>query len=53
MWKVGVVMAAPTSSVATSAPGPRSRGSGFVRVVFVVIVAAFIVRIGGDLAGLW
>ena len=28
-------------------------GSGFVRGVFVVIVAAFVVRIGGDLAGLW
>ena len=28
-------------------------GSGFVRWVFIVIVSAFIVRIGGQLLGLW
>ncbi|MDN5765737.1 MAG: TSUP family transporter [Humibacillus sp.] len=28
-------------------------GSGFVRVVFVVIVSAFIIKIGGSLLGLW
>ncbi len=28
-------------------------GSGFVRVVFVVVVGAFIVRIGGSVLGLW
>jgi hypothetical protein len=30
-----------------------SRGSGFVRAFFVVVVSAFIVRIGGDVVGLW
>ena len=28
-------------------------GSGFVRVVFVVVVSAFIVRIGGAVLGFW
>ena len=28
-------------------------GSGFVRAVFVVVVSAFIVRIGGALVGFW
>jgi uncharacterized protein len=30
-----------------------SRGSRFVRVFFIVVVSAFIVRIGGELLGLW
>jgi uncharacterized membrane protein YfcA len=30
-----------------------SRGNRFVRVVFIVVVGAFIVRIGGDLLGFW
>ena len=30
-----------------------AKGSGFVRVVFVVVISAFIIRIGGDLLGLW
>ncbi|MBC7309847.1 MAG: sulfite exporter TauE/SafE family protein, partial [Tetrasphaera sp.] len=30
-----------------------ARGSTFVRVVFIVVVAAFIVRIGGDVIGFW
>ena len=30
-----------------------ARGSGFVRAVFVVIVSAFIIRIGGSLLGWW
>jgi uncharacterized membrane protein YfcA len=28
-------------------------GSGFVRMLFVVIVGAFIVRLGGQLLGWW
>ena len=44
----------PTSSAATSAPGPPCpRGSGFVRVVFIVVVSAFIVRISLQLLGVW
>jgi len=30
-----------------------SRGNRFVRLVFIVVVGAFIVRIGGDLLGFW
>jgi hypothetical protein len=28
-------------------------GSGFVRVVFILVVGAFTVRIGGSVLGLW
>ena len=54
VWKVGVVMAA--TNLVGGWVGARTAvklGSRFVRGVFVVIVAAFVVRIGGDLAGLW
>ncbi len=54
VWKVGVVMAA--TNLVGGWVGARTAvrfGGGFVRAVFVVIVAAFVVRIGGDLAGLW
>lgn len=54
MWKVGVVMAA--ANLVGGWFGARTAvrlGSRFVRVVFVVIVGAFVVRIGGDLLGLW
>ena len=30
-----------------------SRGARFVRVFFIVVVSAFVVRIGGDVAGFW
>jgi hypothetical protein len=30
-----------------------ARGSGFVRAVFVLIVIAFVVKIGGSLVGWW
>ena len=30
-----------------------SRGARFVRVFFIVVVSAFIVRIGGDVLGVW
>ena len=30
-----------------------ARGTGFVRVFFVVVVSAFIIRIGGDVLGVW
>jgi hypothetical protein len=54
MIKVGLVMAA--ANLLGGYVGARTavaRGSGFVRVVFVLIVAAFIVRIGGSLLGWW
>jgi hypothetical protein len=30
-----------------------SRGTRFVRIFLLVVVSAFIVRIGGDVLGLW
>lgn len=52
--KVGLVIAA--ANLVGGYVGARTavaRGSGFVRVVFVVIVIAFIVKIGGSLLGWW
>ncbi|MGL5929385.1 MAG: TSUP family transporter [Dermatophilaceae bacterium] len=54
VFQVGVVMAA--ANLLGGYVGARtavSRGSRFVRVVFVVVVGAFVIRIGGDVAGLW
>ena len=54
LLKVGVVIAG--ANLLGGYVGARTavaRGSGFVRVVFVVIVVAFIVRIGGSLLGWW
>lgn len=54
MWGIGLVMAA--ANIGGGYVGARTavaQGSTFVRVVFVVVVGAFIVRIGGDVAGLW
>ncbi|GAA4401476.1 TSUP family transporter [Fodinibacter luteus] len=54
MWRVAVVMAA--TNVVGGYVGARtavSRGNRFVRVVFIVVVGGFIVRIGGDLLGWW
>ncbi len=54
MWGVGVVMAA--ANLLGGYVGARTavaRGSRFVRIVFVIVVGAFILRIGGDLLGLW
>ncbi len=54
MWKVGAIMAvANLVGGYTGARTAVARGSRFVRVVFVVVVAAFIVRIGGGLLGVW
>lgn len=52
--KVGMVIAA--ANLVGGYVGARtavSRGSGFVRAVFVVIVSAFVVRIGGNVLGWW
>ena len=54
MWKVGLVLGA--ANLTGSYLGARTamaRGSSFVRAFFVVVVAAFIVRIGGGVLGLW
>lgn len=54
MWGIGLVMAA--ANIVGGYVGARTavaRGSTFVRVVFMVVIVAFIVRIGGDLVGLW
>lgn len=54
MWPIGVVMG--LANIAGGYIGARtavSRGTGFVRIVFIVVVGAFAVRIGGQLLGLW
>ena len=54
LWKVGLVMGA--CNLVGGYVGARvavSRGARFVRVFFIVVVSAFIVRIGGDVIGLW
>lgn len=54
LWKVGLVMG--TANLLGGYLGARTaiaRGSGFVRVFFVLVVSAFIVRIGGQVLGFW
>lgn len=54
LWGVGLTMAA--CNLAGGYLGARTavaRGARFVRVFFIVVVAAFVVRIGGSVAGLW
>lgn len=54
LWEVGLVMGA--ANMLGGWVGARtavSRGSRFVRAFFVVVVSAFVVRIGGDVLGLW
>jgi uncharacterized protein len=54
LWKVGLVMGA--CNLLGGYVGARttvSRGTRFVRVFFIVVVGAFIVRIGGDVLGVW
>ena len=54
MWPIGVVMG--LANIAGGYIGARtavSRGTGFVRIVFIVVVGGFVVRIGGQLLGLW
>jgi hypothetical protein len=52
--KVGLVIAG--ANLLGGYVGARTavaKGSGFVRAVFVVVVSAFIVKIGGSLLGWW
>jgi uncharacterized membrane protein YfcA len=54
MWKVGAVMA--VMNLAGGYTGARTavaKGSAFVRVVFIIVLVAFIIRIGGSVLGLW
>ncbi len=54
LWKVGLVVGA--ANLVGGYVGARtavSRGAGFVRVFFIVVVSAFVVRIGGEVLGLW
>jgi uncharacterized membrane protein YfcA len=52
LWRVGLVVG--VCNLLGSYLGARvavSRGSGFVRVFFVLVVAAFIVKLGSDVVG--
>jgi uncharacterized membrane protein YfcA len=54
LWKVALVMAA--CNIAGGYAGARvavSRGTAFVRAFFVLVVSAFVVRLGGEVLGLW
>ena len=54
LWKVGLVMGG--CNLLGGYVGARTavaRGTRFVRAFFIVVVAAFIVRIGGDVLGVW
>ncbi|MBB6627024.1 TSUP family transporter [Nocardioides sp. KIGAM211] len=54
LWKVGLVMG--VANLVGGYVGARTavaRGSAFVRVFFILVVSAFIVRIGGEVLGLW
>ena len=54
VWKVALVMG--VSNIVGGYVGARTavhRGTTFVRIFFIVVVSAFIVRIGGDVLGFW
>lgn len=54
LWKTGLVMGA--CNVLGGYLGARTtvaKGSGFVRGFFLVVVGAFVIRIGGGLLGWW
>jgi uncharacterized membrane protein YfcA len=54
LWQVGLLMGA--ANLLGGYLGARtavSRGARFVRIFFIVVVSAFIVRIGGDVLGVW
>jgi uncharacterized membrane protein YfcA len=54
LWKVGFVMGA--CNLLGGYVGARTavtRGTHFIRIFFILVVAGFVVRIGGDLLGLW
>ena len=54
MWRTGLVMGA--ANLLGGYVGVRTavaRGTRFVRIFFIVVVSAFIVRLGGEVLGLW
>src|SRR6476659_5640156 len=54
LWKVGLVMG--VCNLTGGYVGARTavrRGTRFVRVFFILVVSAFIVRIGGGILGVW
>ena len=54
LWKVGLLMGA--ANLVGGYLGARTavaRGSAFVRIFFIVVVSAFVVRLGGEVIGLW
>ncbi|SDD50955.1 TSUP family transporter [Nocardioides lianchengensis] len=54
LWKTGLVLG--VCNLVGGYLGVRvavSRGSRFVRIFFIAVVAAFVVRIGGDVVGVW
>lgn len=54
LWRVGLLMG--VCNLVGGYLGARmavSRGARFVRIFFIVVVSAFVVRIGGDVLGLW
>jgi uncharacterized membrane protein YfcA len=54
LWKTGLVIGA--ANLVGGYLGARTavaRGAGFVRVFFILVVSAFVIRIGGEVLGLW
>jgi uncharacterized membrane protein YfcA len=54
MWKVGLLVG--VANLLGGYLGARTavaRGSRFVRIFFIAVVSAFIVRLGGQVLGLW
>jgi uncharacterized membrane protein YfcA len=54
LWQVGILVGA--CNLLGGYLGARvavDRGSGFVRVFFLLVVGAFVVRLGGEVIGLW
>ncbi len=54
LWGIGLAMG--LANLAGGYLGARvavSRGAAFVRVFFIIVVSAFIVRLGGQVFGLW
>jgi uncharacterized membrane protein YfcA len=54
MWKIGLVVGG--CNLLGAYLGARTavaKGAGFVRVIFVVVVAAFTLKIGSDVLGTW
>jgi len=54
MWRIGLVVG--VCNLVGGYVGARTavrRGARFVRLFFIVVVAAFVVRIGGGLLGFW